>query len=85
MSAPFICTQCGGKLEVEKAHGNTSEGKNIVLSGQALKCPHCGTEYLPEENSENGTENATISIKGSLVEGNIIIGNGNIIINRKEE
>lgn len=81
MLIPLVCSQCGGKLEVENSQIAKAGDTVIVLSGQTFRCPHCGMEYLPGEKIKHVLEKAAISIGGNVSGSTIIIGNG-IVINK---
>jgi hypothetical protein len=78
MLIPLVCNQCGGKLEVEKSQVFESGDTVIVLSDQTFKCLHCGTNYLPGEKIKHFQGNVAMFI-GGVNNGNVVIGNGNII------
>ena len=80
MLIALVCTQCGGKLEVETSHVLKSENNNFIVSaGQTLKCAHCKTEYVAGEKIKSFQPAPVISISGNVVGSNIIIGSGTII------
>ena len=88
MLIPLICNQCGGRLEVDDTKVLISDDSFIVLSGQQFECPHCGTKYVSDDASKNihvnggGIAIGNLSFGGD-VEGNIVIGNGNVISNSR--
>ena len=84
MLIPLVCTQCGGKLEVDQTSVFESGNIFIVSSDQMLTCPHCETKYISGEKINRFVEKITISINGDLNGGNIIIGNGVIINNNSD-
>lgn len=43
------CRNCGGGLATAKDHILTSGGTAVIRHGTALRCNHCGAEYLPGE------------------------------------
>jgi hypothetical protein len=79
MLIPLVCTQCGGKLEVENSQVFGAGDTVIVLNDQTFKCPHCGVKYLPGEKIKSGPpKKAVVTIAGNL-NGNIVIGDGNVL------
>jgi hypothetical protein len=78
MLVPLVCTQCGGKLEVETSQVFESGDIFIVASDQTFKCIHCETKYVSGEKIKRFVEPLIISINGGMNGGNIIIGSGNI-------
>lgn len=76
MLIPLICTQCGGKLDVEKSQVVEAGESVIVVNDQTFNCPHCNTKYLPGEKIGRAPVKAVISIGGSVTGSNIIVGNG---------
>lgn len=85
MLIPLVCTQCGGKLEVDQSQVIESDRTFIVLSGQTLSCPQCGTKYLPGEQVKHFPEKVAVSAGGTFIGGSItastIIMGDKIIIN----
>jgi len=71
MLIPLVCTQCGGKLEVDQSQVIESEGTFIVLSGQMLSCPQCGTKYLPGEQVKQFPEKVAVSTSGIYIGGSV--------------
>lgn len=84
MLIPLICSQCGGKLEVENSQVFESGDTMVVLAGQTFKCPHCGTKYLPGEKISHATEKGGIFIGGGVSGSTIVIGNG-LVVNYSPE
>ena len=81
MLIPLVCTQCGGKLEVENTQVFESGDTIIVSSGQTFKCPHCETQYVSGEKIKHFPEKPVISIGGRVTGSNIIAGNGIVFNN----
>lgn len=81
MLIPLICTQCGGKLEVEDTKVSISGDTVIVLPGQKFNCPHCGTKYLPGDKSRYASNIAANIRFDRDFNGDLIIGTNNTIIN----
>jgi predicted RNA-binding Zn-ribbon protein involved in translation (DUF1610 family) len=83
MLIPLVCTQCGGKLEVEKTQVVESGDFVIVSSEQTFKCPHCGMKYLPGEKLNHISQQPNISIGsffvGGSIDGSVVIGNGLVV------
>jgi len=70
----LICTQCRGKLEVEKDESVfISDGVAILRAGTKIKCPYCGTEFLPGDEMQ-ATGNTVIIGNGNVV------GNNNVVV-----
>ncbi len=81
MLIPLVCTQCSGKLEINKSQVIESHDTVIVLDNQTFKCPHCGMEYLPGEKIKHFPQKPVISIGGSVTGSTIIVGNGLVVNN----
>jgi hypothetical protein len=80
MLVPLICSQCGGKLEVENSQ--VLEGSEIVIvsSNQTFKCPHCGVQYMPGEKIKSARQQPVRITIGGNVSGSIImVGDGKIV------
>jgi hypothetical protein len=86
MLTPLVCTQCGGKLDVEKSQVFESGDFVIVSSDQTFKCPHCGMKYLPGEKINHASEKSAISISigGKMTNSAIVIGNG-LVVNKSPD
>jgi DNA-directed RNA polymerase subunit RPC12/RpoP len=68
---PLICSQCGGKLSVEREKISTVADTASVLPGQKIECPYCGTEFLSEDQVGQ-VAGETITIVGS----GVVVGDG---------
>ena len=69
-AVPLICSQCGGKLSVERGRISSSAHTASVLPGQKIVCPYCRTEFLPGD--QIGQVRESISIVGN----GVVIGEG---------
>jgi hypothetical protein len=74
MLIPLVCTQCGGKLEVENFQVLQSGDSFIVLDNQTFKCPHCDTRYLPGEEIRQRPDKTVITMSGDFNGSTIHIG-----------
>jgi hypothetical protein len=74
MLIPLVCTQCGGKLEVENSQVLESGDSFIVLDNQTFKCSHCDTRYLPGEKIGHLPDKTVISMSGDFTGSPIHIG-----------
>jgi hypothetical protein len=70
----LICTQCHGKLEItDDSKAFVSDGIAIVRARQSIKCPYCGTEYLPGDEMQAGGGDTVIVGDGNVVGGNNVV------------
>lgn len=69
-TVPLICSQCGGKLSVERGRVSSSARTASVRPGEKIVCPYCGTEFLPGD--QIGQSRETINIVGS----GVVVGDG---------
>ena len=69
-TVPLICSQCGGRLSVERRRISSSAHTASVLSGQRIVCPYCRTEFLPGD--QIGQVRESISIVGN----GVVVGKG---------
>src|SRR6266498_3380407 len=81
MLIPLVCTQCGGKLEIENSQVFESGDSFIVLDNQTFKCPHCGTRYSPGEKIRHVLEKDVFSFGGNFTGSTIIIGS-NLVVDK---
>ena len=64
----LICMQCNGRLEItDDSKVFVSDGIAIVRARQSIKCPYCGTEYLPGDEMKSGGGDT------------IVVGNANVV------
>ncbi len=69
-TVPLICSQCGGKLSVERGRVSSAARGASVRPGERIVCPYCGTEFLPGD--QIGQARETINIVGS----GVVVGDG---------
>ena len=78
MFIPLICSQCGGKLEVEDTKVLISGDSFIVLPNQQFECPHCGTKYVSDDTSKHihasGGSVAIGNLSFGEIKGDFVIG-----------
>jgi transcription elongation factor Elf1 len=70
-AVPLICSQCGGKLSVEREQISMAADIASILPGQKIECPYCGTEFLSEDQVGQ-VAGETINIVGS----GVVVGDG---------
>lgn len=90
----LLCPQCGGKVEVtpttlEEEFFSKDDGQTYIYigksSGPALRCGHCGTEFLFRQRISvafEGKGNLRIDTGGGAFVGGSIITKGGDFVGR---